>query len=88
MKKQNGGNHHAIDVYGNMNQQTSQTGQGNLINSNRVGGSLTNLAVPAVLLYANNAFGKKIKLGGSRKRKSRKSRKHKKRKSKSVKCRY
>jgi hypothetical protein len=85
MKNQNGGNH-TIDVYGNMNQQTATTGQGNLIQS-RSGGSLSNLAVPAVLLYANNAFGKKIKLGGSRKRKSKRSRKHKRRKSKSVKFR-
>jgi hypothetical protein len=88
MKQQNGGNSdYTTSVYGDMNHQMATPGQGNLIQSHRVGGSLTKLAVPAVLLYANNVFGKKRKFGGSRKRKSKSSRRHKKRKSKSIKFR-
>lgn len=54
-RKVRGGNSHTIGVYGDMNEQTSQNGQGNLIASK--GGSLTNIAVPAALYYANSMLG-------------------------------
>jgi hypothetical protein len=75
---------HAKDIYGDMTEQHRMAGAGNLIaykggkgrRGKKMGGTgLTELAVPAALLYANYAYGRKSrKMVGNTRRMSRKNR--------------
>jgi len=64
-----GASDYALQVYGQGENQTAAQGQGNVIQMQQVrtggqakgGNVLNDIAVPAVLLYANHAYGKKIR---------------------------